>query len=392
MSYVLIKSALRTIRDLPTLPEVVARVNNVINDPEAGVGDLARVISADQSLTVKVLRLIRSAYYGSQKTQDIGQAISLMGFETVSQAVTTISICRMFDDDADGLFDRTEFWRHSVAVAVLSRTLARATQHASPADAFTCGLLHDVGKLILDQYLHTEMSKVLAYAVANETRFHEAEAATLRMDHTVIGEMFARSWGLPGDVVAAIRHHHCAAAHRKGLITDGRVVDVVRLADYLARDLGVGHAGDAGPPVWYDDMVARIEITPGDLRAIGEACVPEIDDVASHLEPLPRRDPAAARQRDINEANILELLGLEDMPDQRKQEAIELVFATIQDRISERVGAMLSTEHENQFRKMIMGGAAEETLTRFLQGKVANFDEIATEEILWFKRQMLEDV
>lgn len=286
MDYFIVKKVMAAIRELPTLPSVVNRINQLLNDPKTQVADLARVVSADQSLSVRVLKLINSAAYGGDhKSNDINQAIMRLGFRSVAQVVTNVSICNMFKDDFEGLFDRSEFWRHSVAVAVISRMLASESRHPRPDEAFTCGLLHDIGKLILDQYLHQEMATILKNAREKRLTFHQAEKATYQVDHTTIGEMAAKTWRLPILVVVSIKHHHTRLEDRKGVpLSDDIIVDYVRLADYLAREMQIGHSGDAAPAEWSDDLVSRVPLGKPLVEKIRASCRAEIDSAVSFLD------------------------------------------------------------------------------------------------------------
>lgn len=291
MDYFVLKKVMSAIRELPTLPSVVNRINLLLNDPKTQVADLARVISADQSLSVRVLKLINSAYHGggTNKTNDIQQAIARLGFRSVAQTVTNVSICNMFKDDPEGLFDRAEFWRHSVAVAVLSRMLAAEARHPRPEEAFTCGLLHDIGKLILDQYLHEEMATILKQAREKRISFYQAERATYQVDHTTVGEMAAKAWRLPMLVVVSMKHHHSKLEDRKGIpLSDDVIVDYVRLADYLARDMQVGHSGDGAPAEWSADLAGRVTATPAAIERIRAECLTDIESATAFLD-LPRK-------------------------------------------------------------------------------------------------------
>ncbi len=294
MDHSLVRKVTNVIRDLPTLPSVVNRINALLNDPKTQVADLAQVISADQSLSVKVLQHINSAYFGVYKTNDLQRAIVRLGFRSVSQIVTNVSICSMFRDDNEGFFDRSEFWRHSIAVAVLSRMIASRARHPRPDEAFTCGLLHDVGKLILDQYLHPEMTKVLRCAHQNKITFIEAEQrTTMPIDHTTIGELAAKTWRLPIVAVVSIRHHHTPLEERKGLpLSDDIMVDIVRYADHLAHEIGIGESGNGAPPEWSPDLVARLAVDAESIAAIREVCLAEIGETAAFLD-LPVRQRAA---------------------------------------------------------------------------------------------------
>lgn len=299
MDYTVLRKAMTAVRDLPTLPVVVERVNKVVNDPNADVAKLASVISSDQSIAVRVLKLVNSAFYGHQKTNDIQKAVTRIGFRTVSQLVTNVAICNMFKEDKGSQFERYEFWRHSIAVAVLSKMLAAQSKQAGPEEAFTCGLLHDIGKVILDQYLHPEMVIVVNHAAAHKKSFYRSEKDTIRIDHTVIGEMAAKAWLLPIQVLVSIRHHHSELSERRGMpSSDDVMVDIVRLADFIARDMHVGASGDHFPPEWTPSMAGRLSLPEGAMEKIREACLPEIDRCSDFIDlPKRRTEPPVASAR-----------------------------------------------------------------------------------------------
>src|ERR1035437_3936527 len=140
-----LQKALAKFKDLPTLPDVVAKVMQIVSNPLTTAGDLNQVISLDQALTFKVLRLANSAYYGFPKEiTTITQSVTILGFNTIRNLALSVSVHKMlFADREKGLFNYRDFWKHCVAVGVCSRVLARRVGYKSEENAFTVGLLHD---------------------------------------------------------------------------------------------------------------------------------------------------------------------------------------------------------------------------------------------------------
>jgi putative nucleotidyltransferase with HDIG domain len=214
--------------------------------------------------------------------------VTQLGFGMISQALNTVTTCKSYPDDASGRFDRAQFWRHSIAVAVLSKGIAT---HAgiTPNDAYTCGLLHDVGKLILDQYLHVEFGKALERAISAGKTLVKAEKETTQIDHTMIGEMTAKAWHMPPVVLAAIRWHHTESGERKGLgPPEEMLVDVVRIADCLAHEIGFPASGDGAHPAWQASMLERVRVAEIVLDKLREHSAAEIERLADSIE-LPKR-------------------------------------------------------------------------------------------------------
>lgn len=293
MDFIAARKAINGVHDLPTLPCVLDRLRRVLTDPNSNNASLVAVLSCDPSLATRVLRVGNSAYYVPQKTCDLQKSVAQLGFGTISQTLKNVAVCKTFEDDRLGHFERTEFWRHSIAVAVLSRSIVMHTGTMSPSEAYTCGLLHDIGKLVLDQYLHAEFAKALAHAAAGKKPLVKAEKETTLLDHTMIGEMGAKGWHLTPTALAAIRWHHSELADRKGLgATDELIVDIVRLADTIAHEIGYGGSGDGAAPQWTPSLTERLRLPDGALDRMRQSAAAEIDRATNSID-LPRRTMAA---------------------------------------------------------------------------------------------------
>ncbi len=201
---------LDNIEDLPTLSPIAARVNDMVGDPDTSVRDLSEVIEKDQPITTRILKLVNSAFFGlTTRVGNIPHALVLLGFNTVRNAVLSLSVIDSFSlkKNLEG-FDISEFWRHSIAVAVTSRFMAEKTRLHSGDDSFTAGLLHDIGKFLLSQYFPDLFMKVRACVQGEGISFAEAEKKAIPVNHGQIGSHLAKRFRLPLALSDAIRYHH----------------------------------------------------------------------------------------------------------------------------------------------------------------------------------------
>lgn len=210
---------LEQIDDLPTLPTIAMEVNQMLNDYDISIHDLSKTIERDQSITFRILRLVNSAFFGlPSKVSTISHAVILLGFNSVRDAVVSVSVIDTFSKrKALGGFDVTDFWFHSVAVAVTCRHLAESAKVGHPDDCFIGGLLHDMGKLVMAQYFQDLFVKVWNSMRENELSFFDAEKKELPLNHTQIGSELAKKWKLPPGLIDAIRYHHTVSENAADL-------------------------------------------------------------------------------------------------------------------------------------------------------------------------------
>ena len=198
------------IRDIPTLPTIVFELNQHLQNPETSIARVSETIEKDQAMALKILKLVNSVFYGFRsKVSDIKNAVVLLGFNAVRNAIVSVSVVNalpktlLFQD-----FEMIDFWKHSLAVAVASKSIAQKAGVDSPDNCFVGGLLHDVGKVILAQYFKDDFAKVWTRMTNEYLPFYEAEQQELSVDHTQIGAYLADRWQLPQGLTDAIRWHH----------------------------------------------------------------------------------------------------------------------------------------------------------------------------------------
>jgi HD-like signal output (HDOD) protein len=183
---------LEKLNDIPTLPIVASKVNELINNPNSSAGDIAAILKKDQVLTAKVLKLINSPYYGIPgEVTDVRRALAFLGFNTLAQLVLGLSVFSHFPSEGSNEFPMMEFWRHALATAVCAEVIAKRVKYAKPEECFTCGLLHDIGKIVLHEIDRGKLLSVVKYAKEKKCSFTEAEAALDVPNHAFLGEYIA---------------------------------------------------------------------------------------------------------------------------------------------------------------------------------------------------------
>jgi HD-like signal output (HDOD) protein len=212
MSHVAIDEIVRRIHDLPSLPAVVAELLASMEDDDIDLQQLARKISLDQALTAKTLRLANSSFYGMQsKVTNIQQAMSVLGFHSVRTLVTACGVIGGVPAVPGMQLDFNAFWRHSIATAVWARALARRLRQ-SPDTAFTAGLLHNVGKLVLATRFPDEYAEVQIWRREHGGSTAEAQLQVFGVDDTQAGSALAAYWKFPPAIQDAIGQHRRPAA------------------------------------------------------------------------------------------------------------------------------------------------------------------------------------
>ena len=161
-----VRKKIESIDDLPTLPTVASQIIGMASSPMTNAADVGRMIEQDQALTAKVLKLVNSAFYGFPgQIKSIQHAVVIMGFNKVKNVVVTASVFDMAKGRKSDRLDLSRFWQHSLGTAVSAKVATKGLNSAlQPDDAFVGGLVHDIGKLILDQFLADEYGPVLEAA------------------------------------------------------------------------------------------------------------------------------------------------------------------------------------------------------------------------------------
>ena len=231
------------VRDLPALPAAVLELLDMLGREDVETGALVAKISLDQALTAKTLRLANSSFYGVQRhVASVNEATAVLGLRTVRTVVTAAALTGSFKPPVCTGFDFMAFWRHAVSTAVSARLVAAQLGGDTEA-AFTAGLLHDIGQLVLASSFSERFAQVLAHSVAAGVELRDAEQALLGTNHMTVGTMVAEHWRFPEQIVDAIGLHHTPPAGG----SSGELARIVHVADALVRAQERGAGDDAVP-------------------------------------------------------------------------------------------------------------------------------------------------
>jgi putative nucleotidyltransferase with HDIG domain len=245
------------IQGLPTLPTVVMELLAIARDPNASANDMEAGLQHDPSLTMKVMRMANSSFYGSGNNKTLNQAVVALGFPVIRSIILAASVFEAFPGAGRPGFDRTEFWKHSLGVGVASRLLAQRIAKRDVEEAFVAGLVHDIGKVILDEHASDLWNRVITRAKEKNCLIFDAEMEVLGFSHAQVGQWLAMKWKLPQDYTAAIFYHHQPGFARQG----ETLTSIVHIADILARTLKLGSGGDPLVPTIDQNAWQRIEMT-----------------------------------------------------------------------------------------------------------------------------------
>lgn len=275
-----IAQILREIKNLPTLPGVATTVIELSNDPEVSPRTLADTVECDPAIATRLLKLVNSPYFGIRGTVvSIHQALVFLGVSNLRNLVLSTCVMDLFSKDGEvGSFSRSDLWLHSIATAITSRELAKQTRTGDPEVAFTAGLIHDVGKVVLDRYFHEEFRRIVELMDTHHTAMVDAEIAVIGMDHAEVGFFLTQHWSLPLVLQEAVGYHHSprrASQHQK-------LAALIGYADHVVRQLNQGNGGGQAPAL-DEEFSSALPLPDGLLDSF---CRDHGDKLIEHIETL----------------------------------------------------------------------------------------------------------
>lgn len=231
-----VKQVVSNIQNLPTPPIVFQQIQKVINDPNCSASMVAAILAEDPAMSVKVLKLTNSAYYGlSREVNSVKQAVVIVGLEAIKNLVLSASVLDMFKGKDIDQEAQERFWRHSLATGFCCRILAKGLQDQCIMDqdtAFSAGLLHDLGKVVFTCFLKDEYKQLqVAREVDKSSPEFELENKTLGYNHAQVGGFLAVLWKLPNKLSDAISYHH----NPQELEEENLLVHLVHISNYIAK-------------------------------------------------------------------------------------------------------------------------------------------------------------
>lgn len=275
--------------ELPTIPTVVIELNKLINSPMTSIADVEELMHADIGLTTKILKLANSGYYAIPGgATSLSRAITYLGYDTVSQLALTASALQSLKAKNHQYFNVGQFWRHSAAVAIGCEVIGKELKYITPSDLFTCGLLHDMGKLALLIVDEENFIETVRFAQISNLSSYEAEIEMDSPRHTVIGRELAAKWQMPQLLQIATAHHHQKSLELRGGLSDEyqQVCDIVFLSNLLIHALQIGHSGHSKVIGLSKEVIDRLEISTQGLKGIIEKIKAGVTQLDSFLKAI----------------------------------------------------------------------------------------------------------
>ena len=238
--------------NLPTLPDMIQKVISLVQDEKTSAKTLGDLISYDQSISSRLLRVSNSAYYGlPREVSTVQHAIVLLGFEQVKSLSLGIAVFSAMEGVGDSTyFKQDEFWKHSVGCSLAARIICKKLGKLNSETAFTASLLHDIGKLVLAKFFSREYEVVLEKAQEDGLSLVDIEEGTLGFTHADVGKWLCNRWKLPLSITSSIGYHHKVKEVEKEYIN---ITSIVHFADIICRSAKIGSSGNKTIPSFQEE-------------------------------------------------------------------------------------------------------------------------------------------
>lgn len=256
---------------IPTIPTVLREITAIFNSPDGSAKDAAAVIERDPAIATRVLRLVNSPFYGLRNpVSSINLACSILGLKAIKNLVVQATVLQTFGGSREiAGFDANWLWDHSFKTAVACRMLAERSSAAAGMakdDAYTCGLIHDVGKLILLESQTERFGEALRASAAGKLPLARAEGELFGFNHAHVGGLLANRWKLAENVQAAVMYHHSPATSAEDWAR-GFLVKAANTFAHQAGGAGGGYRGD----LCDGDALQVLGLSAADDAAIRDA-------------------------------------------------------------------------------------------------------------------------
>ncbi len=261
----IIDSILKSVNMIPAFPAAVQKVAELLSDEDYAVADVVNVIKHDQAIAANILKISNSAYFSArQKIKTIHDAVVYLGQKQLIRAVQTAGISKIYQKGGKGYASQArDFWEHAVAVALMSQILCRKIQGREDPILYTAALLHDVGKVIMGEYVQEYFQKIISRVDEKKCSFLEAEEEFIGINHANLGGRIAEHWNFPPEIRDAIAYHH-----RPDLLEEegNTHASLVYLSDQACLMMGLTGGVDALAYTGLEDVMRHFDLRMADLE------------------------------------------------------------------------------------------------------------------------------
>jgi HD-like signal output (HDOD) protein len=271
------KQILRKVTELPAMPQTVLKARSIMSREGSSFNELAEVLKTDQAIASKLLKLSNSAYYGMRgKISSLQHASVVLGLNTLKEIIVMAGSSSMLAAELPGYgLDSGDLWQHSLGAAFGAKIIAERKAPDLAEDAFVAGLIHDCGKLVLDEHILERRDVFTSVMKAGDQSFLNAEKNILGFDHSEMAYALCKQWNVPESINNAIRYHHKPALSR-----DDKMTCIVHIADALAMMSGLGTGVDGLAYEMDDKAMAVLNFQADDIPEVMEQMVEAVMKVA----------------------------------------------------------------------------------------------------------------
>lgn len=262
------------------MPGAAVKLLILMDDPDICVAQIEAILGQDPGLMANILRLANSAYFGMpSKVGSIKQAVLLLGLKRLVQIVIASCVSAIMDKPVTGYdLPPGEFWHHSVGVTVAAEGLMKELNIKTSEEIFTAALLHDVGKLVVGEYVDNNISQI-EDSTSQGISFEKAENLVLGMNHADIGAQILKQWSLPPVIVNAVRWHHSPESADS---TD-KMLDIIHVANVLCLMIGIGVGRDGLQYRPSEEVVQRLGLEPIHLEKVASQVLQWVNELSDAL-------------------------------------------------------------------------------------------------------------
>jgi putative nucleotidyltransferase with HDIG domain len=273
---------INSVKELPPAPRVLAKLLASLSKPDSDTAEVVQLITYDPSLTATVLKLCNSAYFASSTAaSDLNEAVQRIGFNNIYRIVASVSGSRLLGPPQQGYgFAAGELWKHSVAAGIAAQCVAEEAGD-DPNTAFTAGLLHDLGKIVLAGALTDQYTKLVSETEARQHSLLEAEKTILGVQHAEIGGRLLAKWQFPDDLVAGVWHHH----QPSGAENHNRLAACVYLGNMIAHFMGYSYGHQAFAFRGRGEALEILNLSPDQLPPYMIQTFDRLEEVEALFHP-----------------------------------------------------------------------------------------------------------
>jgi len=274
------KKVATAIKSFPGMPGTAVKLLALIDNPAMRVSQIEQILRHDPGLTANVLRLANSAYFGiPSKVGSIRQAVILLGLKRLIQMVIAACVSAIMDKPVPGSdLPPGELWRHSIAVSVAAEGLVKELKADAAEEIFTAALLHDVGKLVLGQFVQDEYQQIET-AVSQGISFEMAEKIVLGANHADIGARILTNWSLPQEIINAVQFHHAPEDAQQ----TNTMLDIVHVANFTSMMIGIGIGRDGLHHQPSAEVTERLGLEPEHLEKVASQTTQWVKELSEVL-------------------------------------------------------------------------------------------------------------